>query len=272
MYGILHEKYEYAKKVRAGIINDPAFMPVIYEADPEVDWTESDNPWLAMGRYDACVGDLPDLKGRTCYAGLDLSRTTDLSALVLVFLPLDDEEPYYVLPYCWVPGDSIRDRSRRDKVPYGLCRDQGYIEPTPGAVVNYDYIFRQVDQAAKDYDLKGVCFDDWGSAQIIDRIENNGIEVIRFGQGYKPMSPPTKELMKIILEQKIVFPENPVLRWCASNVVIQSDPAGNIKMNKDKSIEKIDLMIALVMGLDGCIRNEVTSSVYNEPGREMIFI
>ncbi|MBU4131225.1 MAG: terminase large subunit [Proteobacteria bacterium] len=317
-HGILFEKYEYAKKVRAGIIDDPGFMPVIYEADPADDWTdpatwekanpnlgksifldflkreceraqqspafessfkrlylnlwtESDNPWLQMARYDDCVGDLPDLKGRACYAGLDLSTTTDLSAFVLVFLPLSEGEPYYVLPFAWCPGDSIRDRSRRDKVPYALWRDKGHIEPTPGAVVNYDYIFKRVDQAAKDYDLKAVCFDDWGSAQIIARIENNGIEVIRFGQGYKSMSPPTKELMKLILERKIMFPENPVLRWCASNVVIQSDPAGNIKMNKDKSTEKIDLMVALVMGLDGCIRNKVETSVYTET-RGMVFI
>lgn len=308
-HGILFEKYEYAKKVRSGIIDDPGFMPVIYEADPADDWTdpvtwskanpnlgksifldflkreceraqqspafestfkrlylnlwtESDNPWLQMARYDACVGELPDLKGRACYAGLDLSTTTDLSAFVLVFLPLYEDEPFYAIPFAWCPGDSIRDRSRRDKVPYALWNTQGFIEATPGPVVNYDYIFRTIDQAAKDYDLKAVCFDSWGSAQIIAKIEDSGIEVIQFGQGYKSMSPPTKELEKLILEKKIVFPENPVLRWCASNAVTQSDPAGNLKLSKDKSREKIDPVIALIMGLDGCIRNKVETSIY----------
>jgi len=309
-HSILYEKYEFGKKVRDGIIDDPAFFPVIYEANPEDDltdpatwekanpnlgksiffdflkrecekaqqspafeatfkrlylniWTEAENPWLQMDRYDACVGELPDLRGRACYAGLDLSTTTDLSALVLVFMPLEEGEPYCVLPFCWVPGDRILERSRRDKVPYNTWRDQGFIEATPGPVINYDSIFNKVDEVAQDYELKGVVFDRWGSDQIIQKIEANDIEVIKFGQGFKDMSPPTKELSKLVLEGMMCFPDHPVLRWCASNVVVEEDPAGNIKMSKKKSIEKIDLMIAMVMALDGCIRNVVNDVTYD---------
>lgn len=116
---------------------------------------------------------------------------------------------------------------------------------------------------AQEYELKGVVFDRWGSDQIIQKIEANNIEVIKFGQGFKDMSPPTKELSKLVLEGMMCFPDHPVLRWCASNVVVEEDPAGNIKMSKKKSIEKIDLMIAMVMALDGCIRNVVNDVTYD---------
>ncbi len=316
-HSILYEKYEYAKKVRDGIIEDPCFMPIVYEASPEDDWTdpatwakanpnlgksifldflkrecakaqsspafeatfkrlylnlwtEAESPWLQMAKYDACVGELPDLKGRACYAGLDLSATTDLTALVLAFVPQDESEPFYVIPFCWCPGDAIRERSARDHVPYEMWRDQGFIEVTPGAVVDYAYVMSRVDQVARDYDLKGVVFDRWGAAQIIREIDDMGVPVIQFGQGFKDMSPPTKEIMKLILEEKIRFPEHPVLRWCASNAVCDMDPAGNIKLSKKRSVEKIDLMVATVMGLDGAIRNKIETSVYAE--RELIVL
>jgi len=302
-HSILYEKRDYALKVKDGIIHDPAFLPVIYEAEAESDWkdpavwakanpnlgksinldflereceraqespafeatfkrlylniwTESESPWLQMSKYDACVGDIPDLTGRPCYAGLDLASTTDLSAFVLCFLPETDADPFYILPFCWCPGDSIRDRSRRDKVPYLAWKNQGFVEMTPGAVIDYKYILNRVDQVAQQYDLRAILFDRWGSTKIIQDIEEQGLEVIQFGQGYKDMSPPTKELMKLILEQKIMFPENPVLRWCASNVVVELDAAGNMKISKKRSIEKVDLMVAAVMALDGSIRNQ----------------
>lgn len=302
-HSILYEKYDYASKVRDGIINDPAFMAIIYEANPDDNWTdpkvwakanpnlgksinldflhreceraqespafeatfkrlylniwtESESPWLQMARYDACVGDLPDLAGRACYGGLDLASTTDIASLSLCFQPLDDSEPYYILPFCWVPNDSIRDRSRRDKVPYDLWRNQGYIEATPGAVIDYNYILQKIDDLARLYDIQAICFDRWGASKIIQDLSAGGLTVIEMGQGYASMSPPTKELMKLILEKRIQFPKNPVMRWCASNVVVEQDAAGNVKMSKRRSIEKIDPMVAAVMALDGCLRDQ----------------
>ena len=301
-HSILYEKYDYAKKVREGIIDDPAFFPVIYEAgkdddwkDPEtwtkanpnlgksisIDflkreceraqespafeatfkrlylniWTESESPWLQMARYDDCVGELPDLSGRTCYGGLDLARTTDLAAFVLCFPPETEDETLYVIPFARVPADSIRDRSRTDKVPYTVWKNQGFIQSTPGAVIDYKFILETIDEAARKYDLKGIAFDSWGSTKIIQEIEEQGLSVFQMRQGFASMSPPTKELFKMILEKRIVFPVNPVLRWCASNVVVEQDAAANMKISKKRSIEKVDLMVALVMALDISIRN-----------------
>ncbi|MBF0232498.1 MAG: terminase large subunit [Desulfamplus sp.] len=313
---ILWEKREYAVKVRDNVIDDPAFLPVLYEAPQDADWTdpavwalanpnlgrsifpdflkrecsramespafestfrrlylnqwtESDNPWLSMGRFDECLTDaMPDLTGRPCYGGLDLSSTQDLSAFVCVFPPQSEGEPFYVMPWAWVPGDTILERSNRDKVPYQAWESQGYIERTPGRVIDYAYILNRIQRCAADYDLRGVCFDRWGSAKLVQQLDEAGITMIEFGQGFKSMSPPTKELMKLILEQKITFPDNPVLRWCCSNMVLDEDPAGNLKPNKGKSIEKIDVMVALIMALDAGIRNtnQNVGSVYDKRG------
>jgi len=313
---ILYEKYDYAKKVCAGVVNDPAFMPIVYEApenadftdetaweiaNPNLDksisrdflrrecnramespvfeatfrtlymnqWVESFTPWLAMHKYDACVGKIPNLIGRPCYGGLDLATTTDLSAFVLVFTPQEQGEPFYTIPYAWVPNDTILERSRRDKVPYNVWRDQGFIEATEGSVIDYRYILKRIDDVARDYDLKAVYFDRWGATRIYQDLEEMGLEVVQFGQGYKSMSAPTKELMKLILEQKIVFPENPMLRWCASNIVIETDVGQNIKINKKKSTDKVDPMVAMVMALDAALK-DYFNSPYEERG--VIFV
>jgi phage terminase large subunit-like protein len=216
---------------------------------------ESASRWISSTDFDACVGDLPDLTGRTAYAGLDLSSTQDLSALSLTFIP-QNGEPFYVLPFAWCPSDAIQERSKRDRVPYDLWARQGFIEATPGAVVDYGLILRRIDEVAKKFNLKAILFDRWGSTKIIQEIETRGMTVIEFGQGFASMSPPTKELEKLILERKIIFPENPALKWCFSNVTCESDAAGNLKPSKKRSKDKIDMVVSTVMSLDGAIRNQ----------------
>ncbi len=154
-----------------------------------------------------------------------------------------------------MPGDSIRYRSKTDKVPYEQWAKQGFIEPIAGSCIEYGPILQKIDELAQLYDILGICFDRWGAHLIRQNLEDSGMSVIQFGQGFKDMSPPTKELLKLILEKKIVFPDNPVLKWCVGNVVVEEDAAGNIKPSKKKSAEKIDPFVACIMGLDGAIRN-----------------
>lgn len=206
--------------------------------------------------FDECVGDIPDLTGRECYAGLDLSSTQDLSALSLCFAPLQEDEPFIILTYAWCPSEAITERSKKDRVPYTLWEKQGYIEATPGQVVDYGFILKRIDELAKQYDLKAVLFDRWGATKIVQELETRGLTVFEFGQGFASMSPPTKEIEKLILERKIRFPENPALRWCFSNVLCESDAAGNLKPSKKRSKEKIDMVVASIMALDGAIRNQ----------------
>ena len=121
------------------------------------------------------------------------------------------------------------------------------------------------------YNIKEIAFDRWGAVQMSQNLENLGFTIIPFGQGFKDMSPPTKELMNLVLSGKLKHNGHPVLRWMMDNVCVRSDPAGNIKMDKAKSTEKIDGAVALVMALDRAIRNQGSSeSVYDSRG--LLFI
>ena len=220
--------------------------------------------WISSTDFDACVGPMPDLTGRECYAGLDLSSTQDLSALSLCFVPIEENEPFYTLHFAWCPENAIKTRSKADRVPYDLWHRQGHIEATPGSVVDYSYILKRIAAIGEKYQLKALLFDRWGSARIIKDLGDMGLTVLEFGQGFASLSPPSKEMEKLVLEHKIVFPDNPVLTWCFSNVIAEVDAAGNVKPSKKRSREKIDLVVSCIMALDGALRNtkkEVNPSI-----------
>ena len=260
-------------------------------------WVKQAVRWMPMDKWDACkftVND-EDLHGRVCYGGLDLSSTTDITAFVLVFPPqiqernthspraesylgsghppIDEDDKYSVLPFFWLPEETLDLRVRRDHVPYDVWERQGYIMTTEGNVVHYGFIENFIEELGKIYNIKEIAFDRWGAVQMSQNLEGLGFTLVQFGQGYKDMSPPTKELMKLTLEKKIAHGGHPVLRWMMDNIFIKRDPAGNIKPDKEKSTEKIDGAVALIMALDRAIRcglgcSEV--SVYDE--RDMLIL
>lgn len=232
-------------------------------------WCKQSIRWMPLHVWDECNFEVnPDeLKGRECYGGLDLSSTTDITAFVLVFPPRTEEEKFIVMPYFWIPEDNLKLRVRRDHVPYDIWEKQGYIKTTEGNVVHYGFIETFIEELGTKFNIKEIAFDRWGAVQMVQNLEGMGFTVVPFGQGYKDMSPPSKELMKITLEKKISHGGNPVLRWMMDNIFVKTDPAGNIKPDKEKSTEKIDGAVALVMALDRSIRNAgQLESIYNERG------
>lgn len=330
---ILYEQYEYGKKVKAGVIEDRTFLPVIYEAREFDDWTSEDvwrsaNPalgdfrnihemaalckkaqevpalentfrrlylnqwtksetrWLPLDKWDACGGPLnygdPDqqdryiarLLGRKCYAGLDLSSTTDISALVLVF-PDDEDDTYTILPYFWIPQENMMERVKRDKVPYDLWAKQKLLVATPGNVVDYGYILKEIEACSVRFDLKELAFDRWGATKIIQELQDMGFEsedskfadkrLVQFGQGYKSISPPLKEFETMILGRKIIHGNNPVLRFMADSAIVVKDPADNKKFDKAKSTSRIDGLVATVMALDRALKHKrAQESIYDK--------
>ena len=212
--------------------------------------------------------DMDALEGRDCYAGLDLSSTGDITAFVLMFPPRDEDEKYIVLPYFWVPDETIPLRVKAASGPYDVWERQGFIQATEGNVIHYDFIEHFIEELGKKYHILEIAFDRWGAVQMVQDLEGMGFTVVPFGQGFKDMSPPSKEFYKILMEGKMIHGGNPVLRWMAGNVVIDTDPAGNIKVTKAKSKEKIDGIVAAIMALDRCIRHEgeKQGSVYDERG------
>ncbi|MBL6439494.1 terminase large subunit [Streptococcus suis] len=232
-------------------------------------WTSSSVAWIPEHVY--AKGNDPiqyeSLKGRSCYAGLDLSSTSDITALVLVFPPRFEEENYIVLPFFWLPEDTLELRCRRDHVLYDVWERQGYIKTTEGNVVHYGFIEKFIEDLSEIYHIKEIAYDRWNATQMVQNLEGMGLTMVPFGQGYKDMSPPSKELYKLMMEGKIQHGGHPVLKWMGQNVVMRQDPAGNIKPDKEKSVEKIDGIVALIMGLDRCIRHQTEEgSVYDERG------
>lgn len=233
-------------------------------------WVKQEVRWMPMDKWDRCkfAVNPKALEGRVCYGGLDLSSTTDITAFVLVFPPLNDADRYQILPFFWIPEDNLELRVRRDHVPYDSWKKQGFLLTTEGNVIHYRYIENFIEDLGTKYNIKEIAFDRWGAVEMTQVLAEMGFDVVPFGQGFKDMSPTTKELYKLVLEEKIAHGGNPVLRWMMDNVYVKTDPAGNIKMDKAKSTEKIDGAVALVMALDRAIRNGNADggSVYDDRG------
>lgn len=231
-------------------------------------WTNSAVAWIPDHIYERgnLKIDFSALEGRDCYAGLDLSSTSDITAFVLVFPPRSESEKYIVLPFFWLPEETLELRCRRDHVLYDVWQRQGYINTTEGNVIHYGFIERFIERLGEKYHIIEIAYDRWNATQMVQNLEDMGFTMVPFGQGFKDMSPPSKELYKLLMEGNINHGGNPVLKWMAQNVVMRQDPAGNIKPDKERSVEKIDGIVALIMGLDRCIRSAPVTSVYDERG------
>ena len=215
-------------------------------------WTQSETRFIPMDKWAKTAGevDVEALRGRECYAGLDLATVTDVAALVLVFPPEGESDIYKVACHFWIPEDNMHERVRRDRVPYDAWEREGFITATPGNVIDYAFIRHKLNELADTYYIREVAFDRWGATKISTDLEDDGFTMAQFGQGFASMNAPTKELLKLVLEERLHHANNPVLRWMCDNLVVRMDPAGNMKPDKEKSTEKIDGMVALIMALD----------------------
>jgi phage terminase large subunit-like protein len=304
-HSILWELYQHARKVQENPALDPSFLPILYQAPDDADWTDEKvwkkaNPalgdfrsledmriacaraqeipaqenvfrrlylnqwteqasrWIPMTNWDACQApiDRAALRGRRCWVGLDLSSTTDLTAMVAVFPSADG---FDVLSECFVPSDRIRDRSRRDKVPLDQWAQGAGLTAIPGATVDYEVVRQRLLEWVDEFDVQLVAYDPWNATDLVSRLEKqDSIPCIAMRQTYAALSAPTKSLEKVILAKQLRHDGDPVLRWCVSNVAVESDPAGNLKPSKVASTERIDAVVALIMAVDLMDRNART--------------
>lgn len=211
---------------------------------------------------------LKQLKTRKCYGGLDLSSCTDITALVLIFD--DGNSGFDIIPYFWIPKDNMIERVRRDKVPYFDWVKKGLIKTTDGNVVDYAFIEKHIKRVCNFFNVKMIAYDRWNSSDLVRRLtEDEVTEMIQFGQGYASMSAPTKQIEVLALQGKLNHNSNEVLNWMCSNVVLRRDPSDNIKIDKDKSSDKVDGMVALAMALGIAIKDieeKEEESIYNTRG------
>lgn len=310
------EQHEYARQVKAGIVQDDEFLPVIYGADETDDWldeavwrkvnpglgvtvkldylrgeaakaqmipayqntfrrlhlnqwTQQETRWLSIEAWDKCGAPVEAklLENAPCYGGLDLASSSDIASLLLD-LPNEagEDERHTWLPFFWIPKEKMIERARKDRVPYDAWVRNGLITATEGNVIDYGVIVRDIEALGQRFNIKEIAFDRWGAFQVSQQLEAAGFTMVGFGQGFASMSPPTKELLRLVLDGKLAHGGHPVLRWMADNMVVSTDPAGNVKPNKEKSREKIDGMVAGIMALDRATRHQAAGSVYERRG------
>ena len=262
-------KIDYLREQAQRAKNDPAALNAFLRLHLNV-WTQQDERVILPHQWAACAGTtedpvttrgkwLQELKGKKCYAGIDLSSKLDLTADVFFFPKQTGLEKARVLPFFFVPEETITLRSKKDRVPYDIWARMGFIMPTPGNVVDYDFIRELHRQQAKEFRIQETAFDPWNATQLSTQLIADGFAMFEYGQGYRSMSDPTKELLKMIAAHEFEHGNNPVLTWNADNMVVSQDPAGNLKPDKSKAREKIDGIVALIMCLGLANMHPVTS-------------
>ena len=215
-------------------------------------WLSTDSAWITDDVFMNCGNnelDINDYKNCDCYVGVDLSSNTDLTSVSLCFY---ENGMFSIFVYVFCPEENIAHRSKRDKVPYVSWRDQDYLISTPGNATDYDYIINKLNELHKIINIKRIAIDRWGASYLIQKIQNEGFEVVTFGQGYGSMSPATKFMERCVLRNELQHNNHPILRWCMSNVTLVTDAAGNIKPSKEKSVDRIDAVISTIMALEIC--------------------
>ena len=196
------------------------------------------------------------LKGRRCYVGVDLSSTKDLTATVATFLD-DTGAGFDVLAQFFIPAANIHARVNRDRVPYDLWVTMGpdILIATPGPVTDYEYVRYHLHRWATEFDVLEIPYDPWNATDLVSRCLQDGLPMVPIRQGFASLTAPTKSLETSILSKRLRHDGHPILRWCIGNVVVELDAAGNYKISKDLSTEKVDGAAALVNAIDRMDRN-----------------
>ena len=266
-YGISLRK-EYMRRESQRAMDVPSYQNTFKRLMLNI-WTDSQTAWIGAKEWELCEGDvdLQKLKNKECYVGLDLASTRDISALVLLF---KEDEKFIIVPYFFIPEENAKKRSERDKVDYVTWIRDNHIIATNGDVTDYNFIKQKILDLGKEYLIQSICYDRWNASQMVIDLQNEGVPMEPFGQGFVSLSAPSKQLEALILGKEIIHDNNPVLKWMIANTVMEEDAAGNIKPSKKKSSEKIDGTVALVMAL-GCYMTEGGyNSIYDDRGLLML--
>jgi phage terminase large subunit-like protein len=225
------------------------------------------NPFISRSIWQSCAAEHDGLDGLEVFAGLDLSETSDLTALVMMAL---HQGVWRVQPIFWLPLEGLPEKSRTDRVPYDVWHREGHLETTPGKSIEYEYVAARLHSLHSEYRFRKIAFDRWNfkhlkpwllragfTARDVGDDENDADKehavFVEFGQGFQSMSPALRTLESLLLNKQLAHGGHPVLTMCASNATVQADPAGNRKLSKSKSHGRIDGMVALAMaaGISG---------------------
>ena len=211
--------------------------------------------WMPVTLYDKTEWDVKNpleiLKGKRCFGGLDLSMCNDLTAFVLLFPPQAGLSKWTALFQGWVPNSDLREREKRDHVPYGEWIKKGYLQECDGDIVDYEDIFNAVMQAARRYDLRMVGFDPALASAIMQRLTDalagTRTQIVVIPQGMLSISPPMKEVERLVRAGEMLHVPNPAARWCFGNIRLITDSNENIKPTKKRAAGRIDMIVAWII-------------------------
>lgn len=260
-YGI-SVKPDYIKGQAAKAEKQPGFFNTFLRLHLNI-WTRTVDRWLSLEQWNACDPQAPSsdarevakarelaLRGRRCFAGLDLSSKIDLSGIVLVFPSLDPaDKTIELLCRFWLPKRTISKESEKKQVHWATWARQGWIAETPGAVIDYDFIFEEIKRLRSSYEIAEIAYDPWNATHLATKLQGEGFTTVEIGQGFKSLSEPSKEFEARIVAGKVRHANDPVMRFCVSNVAKTEDAAGNVKPDKSESRGRIDGVICAIMGL-----------------------
>ena len=228
---------------------------------------QKEDGYMDMAKWKECGTDsLPDIENKPCFVGVDLSAKHDLTSIGFD-IPLEDGR-YVVISHSFMPEDRYWEKIKTDKVPYDLWVREGWLTLTDGAVVDYRYIEDFIEKKEKEMGVKiqEICYDPYNATQFAQHLEDKGYTIVEIRQGVQTLSEPTKNFRDCVLSKQIIHDNNPVLNWALSNAVQKADHNENIKLDKNKSVERIDPIAALINAHVRAMVVEDTSSVYEERG------
>lgn len=241
-------------------------------------WTHSATRWMPARDWDACRADydLASLDGRLCYAGLDLSLSDDITALVLCWPPHGDMEQYSLWEWYFLPQDVIEERERSSRAPYRDWARQGYMELTPGNTVDYGYVRQVIEDCCRRFDLRTVLYDPYNANEtsIALRQEHGEEFAVEHRQGMLSMAPPTRQFEELIRTGRVRHRGNPITAWHVSNAQAIYDSAGNYRITKGevgtqkraRVRHKVDGVIAAIMAVGRAVADEPSGSYYDKAG------
>lgn len=235
-------------------------------------WVNTDQPWLSLDgwRTGQTVGVTRDafaaaLRGQTCYVGVDLSSKIDLTAVVALFPPTADRARWALVASCVTPEDTLGERAHRDRAPYAVWCQQGWLETTPGNRMDYDAVRDRLTAWRELYDIRQIGIDPWNAGNLQTQLMADGFDVVEIPQTIAQMSAASKEFEADVLDGLVDSGENPVVTWCVSNVVVQRDGKDNIYPTKGKSRGRIDPVVAAIMARKLAAVETDHGSVYDTP-------
>lgn len=240
------EGKEYIRKKLTEAREAPEKMRNFLTKHMDVWVNQRETGYMNMDKWAVCGGELPDLQGKTCFCGLDLSSKLDLTSVGFEF---QIEDKYYLFSHSFIPSETLEAKQKTDKVPYGLWISQGWITAIDGPAIDYKTVRDYVIDTAKvrGWTIQEICLDPWGAAQIASDFIEEGFTTVEIVQGIKTLSEPTKNFRELVYQKRIVHDSNPVLSWAISNAVVDTiDRNENIILNKKRSKRRIDPIAALI--------------------------